>query len=64
MEKERTEKLIIAALSNFGGEKFGKSIQFCQIWKNLPPPKFCIMRYIFFKKKTAKIDDEALVQDF
>ena len=55
MEKEKTEKLVIAALSNFGGEKFGKSIQFCQSCQNLPPPKFCIMRYTFFKYKTTKI---------
>ena len=36
VEKEKAEKLVIAALSNFDGEDFGDTMQFCQICQNFP----------------------------
>ena len=30
---------------NFGQEKFGKSLEFCQIYQDFLPPKFCIVRH-------------------
>ena len=38
VEKEKAGT-VIAAVSNFGGEKSGKSMQFCHICLNFPPLK-------------------------
>ena len=42
--KEKAEKLVIAALSNFDGEDFGDEMQFCQICQNFPSSEFVLWK--------------------
>ena len=50
--KEKAEKLVIAALSNFEGEDFGDTMQFCQICQNFPSSELYYgSRYQFIKLK-------------
>ena len=41
VEKEKAET-VIAAVSNFGGENCGKSMQFCQICLNFQPLNYTL----------------------